>query len=245
MSRSLYGLPNVKYVRMKWYGGASITLSSTSGVQTGTALLVNSPYDPWNSITGTFNECAAGYKLYSKLYRNICCVGAKLVVTISQSSVANGAYLPTAAFSSGTGSLGSYYSATLGTQPYKWGIKLDEAGTIDAAKWTIIASCANQKNSIFRPNLAGTARKKLSITYSARKFWGIKDPSDDLASLACIDGSNPSKVCYAIPWVQSYDCSSTAVGNVYLTYALYMTCRCSDKFELNTKLASADELMQS
>lgn len=229
-SVSRFGFSQNKVVTMKWFGMQAFTLS-TGGMGHGTTIRMNSPFDPWNAITGTFNLTAGGYTMYSQMYHYYTVMSSRLIATISYNRVLN-----TNKATEGTTSYANAYTIQV---PIRWGIKLDDDADISSytsTGWHAIVCDPDTKWRTFYPNTIGAGHQRLVVRYNPHKYFGIRDTRDKSDVIGAAMGSNPTKVCYACPFWQILDEASAYEGSVYFSvdYKLYMRVRLTEPYDIGT-----------
>lgn len=220
---SRYSLGTNKIVKCKWMGASDLTIPSPGGTALiyGTSILMNYPWDPWNSVTGTFNLASAGYTLWSKLFNYYTTLGSKLVIKFSMK-----------------------YPATSGPiQPVKWGVKLDDDASSSYTTWHGICSDPLTKARTYVMELYNIRTQTLVIKYSPRKFFGLKDFRDEDTIGGAI-GSAPSRKVYAIPFVQVLDETTQMTQTTFqMEYVLYQTVRFTKPTDISA-LNTSDALVE-
>lgn len=235
LGRSAYGFPAVKYVTMKYMAQFSFTMQSYTNVLSSPApgIRMNSPYDPDSASTGTFNMVSAGYRLHSVLYKRYTVVGSKAVFTLR----------PVNNIQLSSGTVGYVL-------PLKWGVKLDNDNSLvgyGVLNWPAICSDPNTYSKTYHPMLPGIGngemRSRIVVKYSPRKFFGRGANEDELGANF---GSNPTKQCYAVPWVQVLNCTDTVSqpNTMSLEVVVYYKVKCSEMNDV-VDLSAADALIES
>lgn len=222
-----YGFGDFKNVYCRWVAIENVGVGvDQSNVSKGTGILINSPYDPWSGIIGSYNVSAAGFDLYSRLYSRYIVLGAKLVCT--------------------------FRSLTKGTAdgdiPFKVGLFKCDASTINSAynNWAMLATDPDTVCKTFVPSTKQKTSVTLTIKYSPRKEFNIKDPKDaaQCTGVGAATNSNPSRTIYVIPWLQSiYSATLNESQTWMVEYKLYQKVMFSDRNIMGI-LSHPDNLVQ-
>lgn len=205
--RNLYGIPSSKLVQCIWVGSETLTVPENGDIIFGSGIKVNSAFDPWNgNVLNQWNDLPGGFKFYSKLYGRYIVCGARLVVVARNPKIG------------GMGDAAAQY-------PYKFGIRLDRDTTNNATEWdNMVNAPFSRMKTIHWTDTSRYAR--ISINYSPKKFWGIKDYKDvNAGDLGAQVSTNPTRTCNANVWVQKLekDNSVNFFPTVHLEYKLFMS----------------------
>jgi len=225
-----YGIGDSKLVRLVWSGEETVSVSASTYTNSTacTAIQVNSAYDPWNGITGTYNVTPGGFDLYSKLYNRYIVIGAKLVVT----------------FRFNTTNASDQFNTW-----YKVGLHKATTSTLGYIdSWE---KAASDPDSVTRNVVAirqVPTRATVKMNFSVRKEYGVKDLRDQLLTTtganAPVSG-NPTFGMYVTPWWQPVGDGGIVnyAQKIYVEYHLYQSCLFYDRRDMGD-LAAADSVIQ-
>lgn len=220
-----FGFPKRKLVRMSWVGVTTKAFTG-AGLSYGTSLKVNSPYDPWNGVTGTFNKSAAGFKLYSEIYQVCTVIGAKLVATVRTQKVIN--------LNSAINGTTAFTAAQVELPSFKWGVKLDRDNDISSytsTGWHAMITDPDCRFTTHVPSVGAGEQSRVVVKYSPKKMFSLRNITDT-TQYSCVGQNNPSIIAYAVPWFQTLD-ESTYQGNVTydVEYSLRMICLLTEPYD--------------
>jgi len=232
-----FGVGSERIVKERYYAHTTFTVPyNTAALTVGPSssiIKLNDAQDPSFAASGTFNLYPAGYKLWGNLFNYYTVLGAKVVYTLRNCNAAS-------ATTSGPG------VRNLG---FKWGVKLDDDSSIAGfTNWAQLSSDSNCRTKTFLFQRGYNNSSTIVVKYSPRRFFGIKDTRDE-DTIGASTGATPTRLCYAIPWIQSLDPSGGIINSdadilASLEIKLYMTVLFKKPKDIST-LASADALIES
>lgn len=179
----LSGFPTSKMVKLR-YIDSDITLDAAAGLTADYVFRANSVFDP--DYTGTGHQ-PMGRDQWSEVYNRYTVLGSK--ITLYATPIATTNSVPTyfgITLSGETSPLGSYSSIN-----------------------SILESKLSSGTRLAGSTVSGAIPRslKLTKTFSAKKFFGVKDVQDG-AALSAEVGANPSKDAYFSVWAASVDGSN-------------------------------------
>lgn len=225
-----YGFRDSKLVRCNWsaeetqvvYSGTFTAAYACTGIQ------VNSAYDPWTGVTGTYNVTVGGFDLHAQLYNRYIVVGAKLIVTFRFDTTN-----PSDQFN------------TL----YKVGLHKHTTNSLGyILSWE---KAQSDPNSVVRSVVAirqVPTRATVKMNFSLKKEFGLKDIRDQLLTTTGANASvsaSPTFGMFVVPFYQP-------VGNggilqydqkIYVEYRLLQSVLFYDRKDIGS-LNASDSLIQ-
>lgn len=100
--------------------------------------------------------------------------------------------------------------------PLSFGIFLGSDYTFPTS-WEGCAEQATAKSLVFGPAMSSYPLPTLSHSFDAKKFFGVKDPSDAVGTIGAAVGSSPTDLAYFNIWTQSLNMSA---DTTYLFFAV-------------------------
>ena len=194
----------------------SITVASPATVVAAPLLKINSMYDPYTGVTGTFNVSPSMYTMMSAYYNHYSVIGTRIYVTIRSTSQMNLAAV--GATASGTGP-GSLYAA-VNIPPTRWGCFLDESGGTALQDYPAFEQLRFHRYGHMQQTPFNAPVLRLKLGYSPKKFFGL--PWNEPTVGADV-GYDPTKLCRLLIYGQPLDMSTVgALGSYMISVTLKM-----------------------
>lgn len=168
----------------------TVSVNPSIGLAQAYSFRANSIFDP--DQTGSGHQ-PMGHDLWANVYNHYCVVGARMRCTFTPVNSGSGI----AAF----------------------GIRLDDDG---ASSSTLVTDYIESGQSVYRiqpDNYTITKLQSLSKGFSAKKWFGIKNISDNISRIGALFGTNPSEQASFILWVGPVD-ESADLGAWQLTVTI-------------------------
>lgn len=221
-----FSIPNRKAIVCKYhaqYGTidpGSVGALGTSSVYT---LRANSPYDPQYSASGTFNQTAAGYKLWSTLYDHYTVISSKVTYVFRQAQT---------------------LSTSVNAADLKVGVIAHDNATLTGSNWVQISANPRARVKTMHMTADSKGYCKITLTFSAKKFFSCANPLDIKDNIGAAVGYNPLDQCFFIPFWQ--DAAIGTETGIKFNLEIYMTQNVifSERHDVEA-LASANAIMQT
>lgn len=180
--------PAAKIAKLRWtnYYG----LESTTGALSRINISCNSPYQPDSTST----RQPFGWDQWAALYNHYVVLGAKVHVYLQ----------PLDAF-----------GATTDAVPMVAGIRVNEDGILPYTDYKDMVASRMTKFSMIGTEKT-SKRRKLMQTYSARKFFNVRDVKDNLDRLGAAVTAAPTEQAFFQLWYQSSDITTTTTMSAFV-----------------------------
>jgi len=221
-------LAQKKFIKMTYVmngtiGGGTFNDGNLHWAPTSLQISANNPYDPCVSITGAFNQSAAGYKLWRKLFNKYLVHKAVIKTTFSQA---------TAIASSG------YF-----LHPLVVGVRLDDDNSVGGfTGWEQFQGDKNTKYRFLHVGQTGetTSRVRITTVFKGRTFFG-KNKGEE--STTC--DTAPANHAFVMPYFQIADkvLSGTAYPDLNINHSVTFYVELNEPLDI-ISLAAGDEIIQ-
>lgn len=195
------GFPLNKIVRMRYVQTIVPDISADGHY----AFRANGIYDP--DFTGTGHQ-PMGYDQWNQFYKRYIVIGSRCRVNVQP------------------------YNLTTAATPINFVLSTIAEGDLSAMATQPFSSALESGNStcIFGRMQDGRViqNTRMSRSYSAKKFWGFKDVSDNITSYGSIFGSDPTStrsVLYGFVW---RSVGTPVAGNLSITFIIDYIVKCTD-----------------
>lgn len=211
------------YVCNGTMGGGTFNDGALHWAPTSLQVYANNPWDPNPSITGTFNQTAAGYKLWLKLFNRYIVRKAVIKTTFCQA---------TAIASSG------YF-----LHPLVVGVRLDDDGQVGSyTGWEQFQGDKYTKYRMLHMGQTGEVNSRVRITtvFNGTRFFGR-----DKGNIETVGYTSPTNLAYVLPYVQIADkvASGQAYPDLNINHTVTFFVELNEPADL-TSLSSADAIIQ-
>lgn len=181
-SGQLIGYPNQRVVKLRYV--ETFSLNSLLGVMASRTFRANSVFDPNYAVGGT---TPTGYTIWSTMYNRYCVIGAKISARI--------------AFHNNDG------------LPTQIGVLTDDVPTLFSTNTDLLERTGRCKVLTLNPYVnGGQTNRNITSTFSAKKFFNIKDIKDNQGRIGADFGSNvpDADSAFFILWHQAMLGGSTS-----------------------------------
>lgn len=157
----------------------TVSINPGVGAVTAYSFRANSVYD--SNLTGTGHQ-GMGYDQWAAIYNHYIVIGSKIRAT--------------------------FHPVNAGTASTAFGIRLDDDGSSSSTLVTDYIESGKCKYAIQPDNYTIQHPKTLTHTFSAKKWFGVKDIADNKHDLGAQVNANPTDIAAYVLWVGPVDESS-------------------------------------
>lgn len=198
------GMTENKVVVHHFRGSYSTSsLSCTSTMAIFPTFKLNNPYLPAPGLSAAWNsQAASGFGHMAGMYKKFTVLGARISVTLRPVNINN--------FAQSTAGTSTY--TYLAAPAMKCGVHLSESSTLTAdslSTWTQMPVLGDKVKTIPCTMENNDRSVTLVRKWSLRKHIGKMGDIDDYSGT--IGGNMPTKIVYAIPWIQVADMTTSPV----------------------------------